>query len=64
MKRLIRKSYNNNLDQSNFIIPGAPLYCQDYFKQRDPKRLKKIKELHDNNQYLSFEEITKPTMTE
>lgn len=61
--KLIKKSYDSKLDISNYVIPGEPLYCQDYFLQRDPKRLQKIKELHDKNQYLDFMEITKPTMT-
>lgn len=41
------------------IIPTTPDYPQDYFKQRDPKRLTRLKKLHDNNQYLSFNELTK-----
>lgn len=45
------------------VMPITPDYPQDYFKQRDPKRLKKIKKIHDNNQYLSFDELVKPTMT-
>lgn len=45
-------------------IPGEPLYPQDYFKQRNPSRLKKIKEMHEDGKYLSLEDLTNPTMTE
>lgn len=45
-----------------YTIPITPDYPQDYFEKRNPKRLKKIKELHDNNKYLSFKELIKPTM--
>lgn len=47
----------------DYVFVELPLYPQDYFEMRNPSRLKKIKEMHDKNEYLSFEEITKPTMT-
>jgi hypothetical protein len=62
MSRL-KTAYDASLDSSNHIIPGTPLYPQDYFKQRDPELLKKNKEMHDKQQYMDFETITKPTMT-
>lgn len=53
----------SNTEIREHIIPTTPDYPQDYFKVRDPKRLTRLKKLHDNNQYLSFEELVKPTMT-
>jgi hypothetical protein len=64
MKRLISKqAYDASLDGSNFVIPGTPLYPQDYFRQRDPERLKAINDIHQRGEYLDFVTITEPTMT-
>ena len=45
----------------DFIIPITPDYdCYDYFEARNPKRLKKLKELHNNQKYLEFEDLIRP----
>lgn len=51
----------SSIQSREYIIPDTPDYYQDYFKKRDPKRLKRLKKLHDNNQYLCFDELIKPT---
>ena len=59
MKRL--KKINDTMKTRDFVIPLTPDYdCFDYFKARDPKRLKKLKELHDNQEYLTFDELVRP----
>ena len=59
MKRL--KKINDTMKTRDFVIPLTPDYdCFDYFKARDPKRLKELKELHDNQEYLTFDELVRP----
>lgn len=47
---------------SRGVIPITPDYdCYDYFKARDPQRLKRLKELHDNQSYQTFEDCVRPS---
>jgi cytidylate kinase len=65
MKRLIKnrkKVAYDGKDMMDFVIPTSPIYPQDYFKQRDPERLKKNKELHDKGQHKSFDELLQDEM--
>lgn len=62
-KRLAKTAMEPLDDEYNFVVVDAPLYPQDYFEMRNPTRLKRLKEMHEKNQYIPFEQLTSPTLT-
>lgn len=61
-KRLAKIATYDPKDEYDFVVVESPLYPQDYFEMRNPSRLKKLKELHDKNQYIPFEQLTQQTV--
>ena len=56
-KKDLRKNAYDSVDIRDILLTPAPLYGQDYFKQRDPELLKKNKELHERGEYRNQDSI-------
>ena len=56
-KKDLRKNAYDSVDIRDILLTPVPLYGQDYFKQRDPKLLKKNKELHERGEYRNQDSI-------
>ena len=56
-KKDLRKNAYDSVDIRDILLTPTPLYGQDYFKQRDPELLKKIKELHERGEYRNQDSI-------
>lgn len=55
------KNTDSDFVTTRFTLPTTIDYnCYDYFEIRNPSRLKKIKDMHNNQNYQSFEECTRP----
>lgn len=56
-KNLYTRIAYKNKDERDILLVPTPLYCQDYFKARDPELLKKNKEKHDKGEYRKLDSI-------
>lgn len=56
-KELYTRLAYKDKDERDILLTPAPLYCQDYFKARDPELLKKNKEKHEKGEYRDQDSI-------
>lgn len=56
-KELYTRLAYKDEDERDILLTPAPLYCQDYFKARDPELLKKNKEKHERGEYRDQDSI-------